>query len=415
MKSKGTLLAALGPGILFAAAAVGVSHLVQATRAGAMFGPGMISIIIIACLLKYPAIRFGSDYTAATGRSLIQSYRQSGLWILVLYGIAQVFSMFFIVAAVSLVTASLLKATLNIEINDLLLVAGLLFVVSLLLLSGRYHLLEKLSKIIVPLFTLLIVAAVMMVVRKIEWSLASLAWPEYSAGTMMFVVALAGFMPAPLDASIFQSLWTKAKAEDTGRLPTLSEARFDFNVGFITSLLLALCFMLMGAGVMHNAGVPLAGSSGGFASQVIELFTSTIGQWSYPIISAAAITVMFSTQITLLDAYPRILDALANELIPAADGRIYGIKIYDLMLILACLGALCVMGLFMRSFAAFIDLTSVIVFILGPFLAFMNHRAVFGGEIPVSEQPSSLMRVWSVIGIVAMALIGVFYLSQRLL
>ena len=129
VKSKGTLLAALGPGILFAAAAVGVSHLVQATRAGAMFGPGMISIIIIACLLKYPAIRFGSDYTAATGRSLIQSYRQSGLWILVLYGIAQVFSMFFIVAAVSLVTASLLKATLNIEINDLLLVAGLLFVV----------------------------------------------------------------------------------------------------------------------------------------------------------------------------------------------------------------------------------------------------------------------------------------------
>ena len=32
----------LGPGLLFAGAAIGVSHLVQSTRAGADFGLGLI-------------------------------------------------------------------------------------------------------------------------------------------------------------------------------------------------------------------------------------------------------------------------------------------------------------------------------------------------------------------------------------
>ena len=89
-QSLRTSFGAVGPGLLFAAAAVGVSHLVHATQAGASYGLGMFSIVIIACLTKYPAIRFGGDYASATGKNLIQSYRQSGLWVVLLYGIAQI-------------------------------------------------------------------------------------------------------------------------------------------------------------------------------------------------------------------------------------------------------------------------------------------------------------------------------------
>ena len=41
-QSNRKLLAVLGPGILYTAAAVGVSHLVYATRAGAVYGLAMI-------------------------------------------------------------------------------------------------------------------------------------------------------------------------------------------------------------------------------------------------------------------------------------------------------------------------------------------------------------------------------------
>ena len=51
-------MARLGPGLMLAAAAVGVSHLVQSTRAGADFGLSFVWLVILISFLKYPAFRF---------------------------------------------------------------------------------------------------------------------------------------------------------------------------------------------------------------------------------------------------------------------------------------------------------------------------------------------------------------------
>jgi len=48
-------LKALGPGLLWAGAAVGVSHLVQSTRAGANYGFALIWVVVVANLFKYTA------------------------------------------------------------------------------------------------------------------------------------------------------------------------------------------------------------------------------------------------------------------------------------------------------------------------------------------------------------------------
>ena len=44
----------LGPGLLFAGAAIGVSHLVQSTRAGADFGLGLLWALLLVNFFKYP-------------------------------------------------------------------------------------------------------------------------------------------------------------------------------------------------------------------------------------------------------------------------------------------------------------------------------------------------------------------------
>ena len=61
----------IGPGLLMAAAAVGVSHLVQSTRAGASFGFELISVILIINLLKYPFFEYGHRFYAVTGKTLL--------------------------------------------------------------------------------------------------------------------------------------------------------------------------------------------------------------------------------------------------------------------------------------------------------------------------------------------------------
>lgn len=43
---------AFGPGLVMAAAAIGVSHLVQSTRAGAEYGFSLIGIVLLVNLFK---------------------------------------------------------------------------------------------------------------------------------------------------------------------------------------------------------------------------------------------------------------------------------------------------------------------------------------------------------------------------
>ena len=99
------LLKILGPGILFASTAIGVSHLVQSTRAGAMYGLGLLWAVVLANVMKYPFFQFGSRYASVTGVSIIDGYKGIGPWALWLYLLITLLSMFFVCAAVTAVTA----------------------------------------------------------------------------------------------------------------------------------------------------------------------------------------------------------------------------------------------------------------------------------------------------------------------
>ena len=79
---QSSFLKSLGPGLLFAGAAIGVSHFVQSTRAGADFGFGLLAVVILANVFKYPAFAFGPWYASATGTSLLEGYRRQGKWAL---------------------------------------------------------------------------------------------------------------------------------------------------------------------------------------------------------------------------------------------------------------------------------------------------------------------------------------------
>ncbi|MBN1907352.1 MAG: divalent metal cation transporter [Deltaproteobacteria bacterium] len=413
-KSGNNLWAVLGPGILYTAAAVGVSHLVYSTRSGAVYGLAMIPFILFFCLIKYPGIRFGSEFAASTGRTLVDSYISFGRYTLWLFGLSQLLSMVFITAAIGLVTTSLINAVFGVSFGMLVDNVILLVICAVILITGRYHILERLTKGIVILFTLLIILTTISALFKLRLNGMSLGYVNFDGATMLYVVAMAGYMPTPLDASVLQSLWARAKARDFGREVTVTEARLDFNIGFVTTFVLAVCFVLLGMVVMYCNGITPEKNSIGFANQVIRLFTELVGNWAYYPIGIAAITVMFSTLITVMDGYPRVIEALAIEMLPRSGGQFLGRRFYDWVMVFLVIVSLTVMATLMKTFEAFIDMTSVIAFLVGPFIAWLNHRSMFGGQVPAADQPGSVMRLWSGVAIMIQILISAYYIYLRI-
>ena len=157
---KKSFLQSLGPGLLFAGAAIGVSHLVQSTRAGAEFGFGLIWALLFVHIFKYPFFQFGPRYAAATGETLLDGYRKLGKGVLIAYYILNFATMFTIQAAVTVVTAGLASQLFGFT-NDIVLWSTLLMFISLIfLVVGKYKLLDNLMKYIIVILTISTIIAV---------------------------------------------------------------------------------------------------------------------------------------------------------------------------------------------------------------------------------------------------------------
>jgi Mn2+/Fe2+ NRAMP family transporter len=271
-----SLLKTLGPGILFASTCIGVSHLVQSTRAGAVYGFDLVWAIALANLFKYPFFEFASRYANATGTSIIDGYKRLGKGILWLYLIITVATMFFVCAVVTVVTGgfmdnlfSITPKIANLGVPYPYLAAPLLVLVVCggILFAGKYKLLDSMIKVIGAILLISTVLAFILALLNgakgdVEFRVVNLE----EALPIGFLIALMGWMPTALDLSSWNSLWTVARIKQTGYHPKLKETLFDFNFGYLSSAVLALFFVTLGAYLMYGTGDVLPKGPGPFGS-----------------------------------------------------------------------------------------------------------------------------------------------------
>ena len=412
-----SLLRILGPGLLYAGAAVGVSHLVQSTRAGADFGFGLLWVLVAANVIKYPFFEFGPRYAAATGKNLIDGYRQVGLWAVILFAILTAGTMFTIQAAVTIVTAGLIGNVLGTSLNPVWISGIILVATMFILVLGRYSVLDRLIKYVVVILALSTVVAVVAALGKgFEAGGADSAHFSWSdKANIFFLIAFIGWMPAPIDVTIWQSLWTNAKYEQMNTRPRMRDVLLDFRIGYIGTALLAICFLTLGALVVYGTGEVLSPSGTIFADQLIRMYTASIGKWSYAFIAIAAITTMFSTTMTCLDAYPRVMIPLTRTLFPKQMKK-YGNESREtwLWLVIVVGGALVLMGLLSSSMRTMVDIATTLSFITAPILALLNYRVVTDRHMPAKFRPGKGLRLFAWAGIAFLTGFTLFYLGWNL-
>ncbi|MFZ9932965.1 MAG: NRAMP family divalent metal transporter [Chthoniobacterales bacterium] len=432
MEKQRSFWTAFGPGLLFAGAAVGVSHLVQSTRAGASFGLSMLLVVILANVIKFPGFRFGPQYAAATGHSLIDGYRRQGRWTLVLFTLLTAGTMFTVIAVVTLVTAGvgiavfglepLLASTVGEGAGSAAVSALIMILSAVLLAGGGYVWLDRFIKVVMPVLTLCTLAAMFMALGRIDWSWGALVpGPAvFDLAGLAFCVALIGWMPAPIDISVWSSLWAVARAKHQTEKPAPRDVLMDFDIGYWATMLLALAFVLLGTGMMFGQGLTFENNPAKFSAQIVELYTTTLGGWSRPIIGAAAFLVMLSTSVTVIDAFPRVIAALLVQLrlafAPRTAARSSSIPlegdrhVYRISFAVLCAGALAILLWGMSSFTALVDLATTLSFLTAPMLAFFNHRAVHAPEVPHDQQPGTGMTAFSWVSILLQAAFALYFL-----
>ena len=389
----------LGPGILFASTCIGVSHLVQSTRAGANYGFMLIGAVILANIFKYPFFEFASRYTSATGQSIIDGYYKKGNWILITYLVITVCSMFIVSAAVTFVTAGLFSNLFDISLNTAQWAGILLAICILILIIGKFKVLDSVLKVVgVVLLLSTIIAVVSSLINGRVSQVDGFVVPELlSSSGILFSIALMGWMPTAVDMSTWTSLWTEARIKQTNYHPTLKETLFDFNLGYFVSAILAVCFLTLGAMILYGSGKELPNSAPTFAHQLITLFTATIGDWSYFIILLAAFSTMFSTTITVIDGYCRAAARSIKLLRGKSDDSR---NIYTLTSIILAIGTYLIISLFLNNLKSLIDFATALSFIIAPLAGWLNYMMVFNKDFPSSHRPKPWLKTLAISGLI---------------
>ncbi len=400
-----------------AGAAIGVSHLVQSTRAGAMYGWGALIFVLLANLMKYPFYEYGHRYAAASGQNLIQAYWQQGRRFFVPFMIISVISAVGSFAVDAFVAAMLLQYLWLPQVSATTLAIAVLLCCWGLIAVGRYRLFEQMTKWCVLLLFVATVAAVVMAVstavsglltEPVTDNLSSMVLEVvsttdsgrgsiFSIEALPFVIAFMGWMPGGLELSVWQSLWVQADSQDSGETASMAEASFDFNFGYVLTVILACLFLVLGTLTLPEQG--MAEEPAAFAGQLVGMYTSYIGAWAEPVIGLCAIAAIFSTTFTVVDAFPRTLEAGIHELWPSTRASTLPIR-GAIALTLIVLAAL-LLNLFTAGFEPLINTITIIAFVFAPFYAWLNIRSI--RTLPLEAQP----KPW----LLRLATVGLIYLS----
>ena len=394
----------LGPGLLFAGAAIGVSHLVQSTRAGADFGLGLVWALLLIHLFKYPFFQYGPRYATATGESLLDGYKKLGKGVLILYYIITFATMFTIQTAVTIVTAGLASSLFGDFISIEIWTVIILSICIILLVIGKYKLLDNLMKLIIVVLTISTIIAVTMALfnNNHEISFTQIL-PENSI-EIAFLIAFMGWMPAPLDVSIWHSLWAIEKRNNNKEF-TPKSALFDFNIGYFSTIFLGIGFVLLGTLIMFNSGETFSTSAGKFSVQLVEMYTKSLGNWAYIIIGIAAFTTMFSTTLTTLDASPRSMQKTTELLFNKSFKNGYLIWIS-----LLAIGTISIYFFFLSEMGTLIKVATILSFLTAPFYAIVNYILISSSHTPKAWRPSISMHVISWLGILFLIGFSIWYL-----
>ena len=344
----------IGPGILLAAAAIGSGELILTPRAGAIYGLSIGWVIVVSIVYKLALTLGLARYTIATGEDIFEGFshlpgpRNWFVWVL-----AVVFLLGAVgYSGIALACGSALFALCPVlsMIQWAVVVVGVVFV---LLLRGAYGPVEKAA---FALALALIVGVVYsLAVLQPAWGwLVRESVPRFPPGSGQTLISLLGWTAGGTSTLIY-SFWILEKGYAVPRrdgAPVadppqthqdfrqwLSLAYLDAGLSYAMMMFVSLAFLAIGAITLGKAGPdggPLVPASDATTAVLSRMLTAAAGPAARYVFLIAALAILSSTILGLVDGKSRALRT-AVHLIAPRSRRWSDVKWYRLGITLFCL------------------------------------------------------------------------------
>ena len=321
----------LGPGLLLTGSIVGSGELIATTRLGAEVGFVVLWLILLSCAVKVPVQSELGRHAIATGQTTFVAFDKVpgprfrvtwlvwGSLLLLLWSTMQVGGIF---------------GTMSLSLDLIFPVFGntawliILTLVGMGLgLVGQYMTLERITTILVALFTFTTLASALL----LFWTPYAVspqalldglkfALPPDGAVTAFAVFGITGVGASEL---LLYPYWCveKGYARAAGprdgsaawrerALGWISVMKKDVWLCMVIYTLATLAFFFLGAAVLHAQGLVPEGF--GTVQILSGMYTETLGNWAFYLFGVGAFVVLFSTYFVTIVGQSRMLaDALS--------------------------------------------------------------------------------------------------------
>ena len=335
-KTFGGKLRKLGPGFILSAAIVGSGELIATTTLGARAGFVTFWVIIVSCLAKVTLqLEFGkhaiySGETVMTAFNQLPGLRWRGThWTIWTWLFIQLFKLLQVGGIIGGVAITLNMAMPVVPM------AGWAFVTaiaaSLLIYRGYYQFIERVSLVLIGLFTLLTFASLFFL-QYTPYALSGdnvLEGLRFNLPVGMIGVAIAAFGITGVggDEIMYYNYWCleKGYARNTGprvitgerkqdpdhEVAWLRRARgwitvmyWDAILSMVVYTIMTAAFYLLGAAVLHQRGEVPEGYA--MIESLSRIYTETLGPGAKSVFLLGAVVVLFSTVFAALASWTRI-------------------------------------------------------------------------------------------------------------
>jgi Mn2+/Fe2+ NRAMP family transporter len=353
-KSWKDMIKFFGPSFVIMGATVGSGELISTTILGAKIGFVMLWMLVIGIVLKAALQEMLARYTIYTGNGLMDILDEVpgkigtaswAVWWAGLLLISLLVNMAGIVGVMGLAVQGLFGFG---NPNVWGLIIALIGLGALL--RGLYDDLEKITVVLVGIFSLITVFIAFFLIQATPYAytIKDIASGfTFSFPSEGWFVALAVFGATGITANeiLTYTYWVKGKGYAAWTGPRESNGFFertngwikvmraDIIAGSILVILVTVAFYILGAAVLHVMGKVPAGFE--VVETISSIYTESVGSWSRTIFMIAAIAILFTTYMVNTAGIARIVgDVLFKGRLLKDDSAVKRIKIRRLFTIL---------------------------------------------------------------------------------